>query len=186
LCWNLRRNSRHGSRRRNRRRRRYRPHGRSRNHWTHRRRKHRPLNRRRSYEPGSNRQCCGRWNNRARNRRSRSGCLGHRRRRDRGLADNGRRRRNRGGRMRHRRRHTRRRRRRSLFPLRDRLQHISRPGDVRQVNLGFDFVFAAQCAGGSRRGSRFSGRAEVHPYLFCFEVFQRTGMGLLLGHPDCL
>jgi hypothetical protein len=57
---------------------------------------------------------------------------------------------------------------------------------VRQVNLGFDFVFAPRIAGGSRRGSRFSGRTEVHPYFFCFEVFQRTGMGLLLGHPDCL
>jgi hypothetical protein len=88
--------------------------------------------------------------------------------------------------MRHRRRHTRHWRGCSLFPLRNRLQHISRPGDVRQVNLGFDFVFATQIAGGSRRGSRFRGRTEVHPYFFCFEVFQRTGMGLLLGHPDCL
>jgi hypothetical protein len=74
--------------------------------------------------------------------------------------------------MRHRRRHTRRWHGCSLFPLRNRLQHISRPGDVRQVNLGFDFVFAPRIAGGSRRGSRFSGRTEVHPYFFCFEVFQ--------------
>jgi hypothetical protein len=74
--------------------------------------------------------------------------------------------------MRRRRQRTRRRRGCSLFPLGNRLQHISRPGDVRQVDLGFDFVFAAQIAGGSRRRSRFGGRAEVYPYLFCFEVFQ--------------
>jgi hypothetical protein len=74
--------------------------------------------------------------------------------------------------MRHRRCHTRRWHGCSLFPLRNRLQHISRPGDVRQVNLGFDFVFATQIAGGSRRGSRFRGGTEVHPYFFCFEVFQ--------------
>jgi hypothetical protein len=74
--------------------------------------------------------------------------------------------------MRHGRQRTRRRRGGRLFPLGNRLQHISRPGDVRQVNLGFDFVFATQSAGGSRRRRRFSGRTEVHPYLFCFEVFQ--------------
>jgi hypothetical protein len=88
--------------------------------------------------------------------------------------------------MRHGRHRPRRRRGCRLSPLRNRLQHISRPGDVRQVNLGLDFVFAAQSAGGSRRRRRFSGRTEVHPYFFCFEVFQRTGMGLFLGHPDCL
>jgi hypothetical protein len=74
--------------------------------------------------------------------------------------------------MRHGRRHPRRRRGHSLFPLRNRLQHISRPGDVRQVNLSFDFVFAPQIAGGSCGRRRFSGRTEVHPYFFCFEVFQ--------------
>jgi hypothetical protein len=31
---------------------------------------------------------------------------------------------------------------------------------------------------------RFSGGAEVGAYFICFEVFQRTGMRLLLRHPD--
>lgn len=38
-----------------------------------------------------------------------------------------------------------------LFLLRDGSQHISRPGNVRQVNLGLDFFFAAQ---GTRRAGR--------------------------------
>jgi hypothetical protein len=42
---------------------------------------------------------------------------------------------------------TRHHRRRSRFLLlRDRSQHISRTGNVRQINLGFDFFFAAKWA----------------------------------------
>ena len=44
-----------------------------------------------------------------------------------------------------------RRRRSRFFLLRDCFQHISRPGNVRQINLGLDFFFAAQRA---RRFSR--------------------------------
>jgi hypothetical protein len=91
---------------------------------------------------------CGRSHSRARRRHSRGWCwrrsYGRLRRRSR----------NRG--LRGRRRNDRRTRRDSRFRgrrcgfllLRDRLQHISRTRDVRQINLGFDFFFAAQ---GTRR-----------------------------------
>jgi hypothetical protein len=69
--------------------------------------------------------------------------------------------------------------------LRDGFQHISRPGDVRQINLGLDFFFATQRPRGlcSRR-RRFGRAAQVDPYLFRFVILERTGMGLLLRHPD--
>ena len=72
-----------------------------------------------------------------------------------------------------------------FFLLRDCLENISGPGDVRQIDLGLDFFFAARRAGGS--GGRrlcFAGGAEVAAYFFCFVLFQRTGMRLLLSHPD--
>jgi hypothetical protein len=31
----------------------------------------------------------------------------------------------------------------NFFALRDGFQHVSGPGDVRQINFGFDFLFAA-------------------------------------------
>jgi hypothetical protein len=56
---------------------------------------------------------------------------------------------------------------------------------VRQINLGLDFFFAAQRAGGLRGVRlRFARGAEVGAYLYCFVLFQRTGMRLLLRHPD--
>ena len=64
-------------------------------------------------------------------------------------------------------------------------EHVSRMGDVRQVDLGFDFFFAAQRAGWLGPVSRrFGQAAEVGPHLFRFMLFERTGMGLLLGHSD--
>ena len=69
--------------------------------------------------------------------------------------------------------------------LRDCFQHISRPGDVRQIDLGLDFFFAALSArGAGRRGLRLGRPTEVGPYLFRFMLLERTGMGLLLRHPD--
>jgi len=69
--------------------------------------------------------------------------------------------------------------------LRDGLQHISRPGDVRQIDFGLDFFFAAQRARGTRRRRlRFGRAAEVDPHFFRFMLLERTGMGLLLRHPD--
>ncbi len=64
-------------------------------------------------------------------------------------------------------------------------QYISRPGDVRQVNLGLDFFFAAQRARRPGRQSlRFGRAADVGPHLLCFVLLERTGMGLLLRHSD--
>jgi hypothetical protein len=77
------------------------------------------------------------------------------------------------------------RRRHYFFLLRDGFQHISRPGDMRQIDLGLDFFFAAQRTRGPRRRRlRFGRAAEVHPHLFRFMLLERTGMGLLLRHPD--
>jgi hypothetical protein len=72
-----------------------------------------------------------------------------------------------------------------FFLLRDGFQHISRPGDLRQIDLGLDFFFAAQRTRGSgRRCLRFGRAAEVHPHFFRFMLLERTGMRLLLSHPD--
>jgi hypothetical protein len=64
-------------------------------------------------------------------------------------------------------------------------EYVSRMGNVRQVNLGLDFFFAAQGAASFRRVRlRFGQAAEMGPYLFRFVLFERTGMRLLLGHSD--
>ena len=68
-----------------------------------------------------------------------------------------------------------------FFPLRNRLQHIARTGDTREIDLGFDFFFAARSAGRFGRRRCFRRCAEMPAHFFCFVVFQRTGMGLLLG-----
>jgi len=74
---------------------------------------------------------------------------------------------------------------RRLFLLGNGFENVPRAGDVRQVNLGFDFFFAAQRAGWLGPVSRrFGQAAEVGPHLFRFMLFERTGMGLLLGHSD--
>jgi hypothetical protein len=57
---------------------------------------------------------------------------------------------------------------------------------MRQINFGFDFFFASTGAriGPASRRRTFRGGADVHTHLFRFMLFQRTGMRLLLGHPD--
>ena len=73
----------------------------------------------------------------------------------------------------------------SFLLLCNRLQHISGTRDVRQINLGFYFFFAAQWAcGARRRGLRFSRAADMDSNFFSFMLLQRTGMGLLLRHSD--
>jgi hypothetical protein len=56
---------------------------------------------------------------------------------------------------------------------------------VRQINLGFNFLFAAQRA---RRPARcrwcIGGAADVGAYFFGFMVLERTGMRLLFGDAD--
>ncbi len=69
--------------------------------------------------------------------------------------------------------------------LRDSFQHVSRAGDMRQIDLGLDFFFAAQrTRGPGRRRLRFRRAAEVQPHLFRFMLLERTGMRFLLSHPD--
>jgi hypothetical protein len=73
----------------------------------------------------------------------------------------------------------------SFFLLRNRSQHIPGTGNVRQINLCFDFFFAARPAR-TRLASRrrtFCRGADVHTYFLRFVLFQRTGVRLLLGHP---
>jgi hypothetical protein len=76
--------------------------------------------------------------------------------------------------------------RRSRFLLlRDGLQHITGTGDVRQINLSLDFVFAAGRASRTgRRGLSVGRAADVGSHLLRFMLLQRTGMGLLFGHSD--
>lgn len=69
--------------------------------------------------------------------------------------------------------------------LRNRFQHIARTRDMRKINLGLDFFFAAQRPRGARRRRvRFRRPADVGPYFFCFVLLERTGMRLLLGDSD--
>jgi len=69
--------------------------------------------------------------------------------------------------------------------LQYRFEHVSRMGDVRQINLGLDFLFAAQgLAGLGSRGRRFRRAANMRPHFFRFVLLERTGMRLFLGHSD--
>jgi hypothetical protein len=64
-------------------------------------------------------------------------------------------------------------------------QHISGTGDVRQIDLGLDFFFAAQrTCGAGRRRLRLGRATDVLTHLFRFMFLERTGMGLLLRHSD--
>jgi hypothetical protein len=79
---------------------------------------------------------------------------------------------------------TRRRRDRFLL-LRNRFEHISRTGDVRQINLGLDFFFAAKRARGlGSRRLRFVRAPNVGPDLYRFVLLDRTGVRFFLRHPD--
>jgi hypothetical protein len=75
-------------------------------------------------------------------------------------------------------------RRRSFLLLSNRSQHIPGTGDVRQINFGFDFFFAAKWArtGLASRGRTFRRGAEILAYFLRFVLFQRTGVRLLLRH----
>jgi hypothetical protein len=56
---------------------------------------------------------------------------------------------------------------------------------MRQINLGFDFFFAAQRARRlGRRRLSFGRAADVQAHFFRFMLFERTGMRLLFRHPD--
>jgi hypothetical protein len=65
--------------------------------------------------------------------------------------------------------------------LRDGAQYISRPRNMREVDLGLDLFFAASGTRGFRRTRRRVGSAaEMFPHQFRFVIFQRTGVRLLL------
>jgi len=69
-----------------------------------------------------------------------------------------------------------------LLLIKNRLQHVSGLGDVRQVNLGFDFVgVGMRSTTGLARAMPVPRAFEVHTNFFRFVLFERTGMCLLLG-----
>jgi len=70
-----------------------------------------------------------------------------------------------------------------LLLLSDQLEHITGLGDVREVNLGLDFVSFAAGARLGGRGLGFSG-TEVGPHLFRFVFLDRTGVRFLLRDAD--
>ena len=149
------------SRRRNhRRRRRRRGHWAGRRHWSRSGRRRRLLNRRRNRRRPCGRRRRGGRNcgNRRRSRRRRRGSSG-RGRRNRRFGGNGRRcGAGRRGRSR-------------FLLLRNSLQHVSGAGDMRQIDLGLDFFFAAQWTRGTRRGRLcFRRAADVGSDFFCFVV----------------
>lgn len=72
-----------------------------------------------------------------------------------------------------------------LIALSDGAHYIARAGDVGQVDLGLDLVVvSAGSAGGSGRRRGRGARLKMDADFFRLKVFQRTGMGLLLGNPD--
>ncbi len=70
---------------------------------------------------------------------------------------------------------------RDSFLLRDGAQHISRAGNMREVDLGLDLVFTASGTRSlGRTGRRLAAAAEMFPHQFRFMLFQRTGVRLFL------
>jgi hypothetical protein len=64
------------------------------------------------------------------------------------------------------------------------LEHIAGLGDVREVNLGLDFVGLA-C--GTRRAAGRAlrlGRPEISPHFRRFVLFHGAGVRLFLGDPN--
>jgi hypothetical protein len=73
---------------------------------------------------------------------------------------------------------------RSLL-LRDGTQHVARPRDMREVDLGLDLFFAVSGTRCLRRTWRCLGTAtQMFPHQFRFVLFQRTGVRLLLGNAN--
>jgi hypothetical protein len=64
-------------------------------------------------------------------------------------------------------------------------QYIAGTRNVRQINLGLDFLFAARRMGRFRRlRGRLPRTAQVRPHFFGFVFFERAGVSLLLGDSD--
>jgi hypothetical protein len=64
--------------------------------------------------------------------------------------------------------------------LSDGFQHISRLGDVRQINLGANFI-GDRARPRLLRGGRLPQRSKVLSHPLCFVDLDGTGMGLLFG-----
>jgi len=74
---------------------------------------------------------------------------------------------------------------RGLLLLGNCLEHISRAGNVRQINLGLDFLFTAKRARGLCRLESGLGRAaQMDPHFFRFMLLKRARVGLLFGNAD--
>jgi hypothetical protein len=65
----------------------------------------------------------------------------------------------------------------------DSFQHVPGLGDVRQINLSLD-AFGFRACGASGLSCAFAGATQTHADFLRFMLFQRTGMRLLLGHPN--
>jgi hypothetical protein len=70
--------------------------------------------------------------------------------------------------------------------LRNRAQHVAGTRDLRQIDFGFDFFFAA---GGGARGlagarSGFAAGPQMLPNQIRFMLFQRTGVRLLFRNSN--
>jgi hypothetical protein len=64
-------------------------------------------------------------------------------------------------------------------------QNVARLGNVREIDLGLDFVGINSTGARSPASSlRFTTDLKVGPHLHRFVLFKGTGMGLLLGDPD--
>jgi len=72
----------------------------------------------------------------------------------------------------------------SRFLLLDGPQHVSRAGNVREVNLGLNLAFRACSPRGPGRGRLFRVSAEMVAHQNRLVLFERTGVRLLLGDPD--
>jgi hypothetical protein len=64
------------------------------------------------------------------------------------------------------------------------LEHISRLGDVREIDLGLDSFFGSRGARRLRRALAFGCGLEMRAYLLGFVVLERTGVSFFLGDPD--
>jgi len=71
-----------------------------------------------------------------------------------------------------------------LLLLGNQIEHISRLGDMRQVNLGLDLIRFARGTRRTAGRARLIRRPEVSPQFLRFVILHGTGMRLLLGDPN--
>ena len=65
----------------------------------------------------------------------------------------------------------------------DSIQNVAGPGNIREINLGFNLIaFNAARARVFRRGLRFAGGTQINTHLLRFVLFNGTGMRFLLSN----